>query len=291
MIINHPASGNKIPGIFEGKVVKHDFSMYMGVKIWVPGLHAEEYLLEENIDKLPTARAAAPLFGNCDGDSGMFACPDIGTLVYCFCIDGDPNTIVYFAADYEKSLNAKLSYPALKLKYTEKDCAWMKQGPGQIVLRTPPTLSPAEEDKNNEEYDPTLTRAKVVEIFSGQDQDSGNRDVASICIFSNNDIEIKGANIKIEATKSIDMTLPADEEAHKASITSWIFEDPSDNALQITMADGMITMKGRVVEIYAKIFNIVASVLRMFCFEKVYYSLKQAIGIVAGVNVNRKRSS
>lgn len=294
MLNNHPSYGIKIPGIFEGQVVKHDTSMYMGVKIWVPGLHTEDYLTDEkSIDKLPTARAVAPLFGNCDGNSGMFTYPAIGTFVYCFSIDGDPNTIVYFAADYEKSANAITSYSYTRIKDGEKNCAWMRQGPAHIILHTPPKIGDAPT---------TESRSKVIEIYSGGDPgdtDSGNKSVASICIFSNNDVEIKGANISISASKSIDFTVKDTSvggtqgnkllEGLASSVASGLSK--LDDTMQVTLAADRVTVKALNINIYSKMVNVVSAILKKMCFDQLYYTLRRVIGIKSAIKTDQIEST
>ena len=296
MIINHPSFGIKLPGIFEGKVVGHDVSVYMGVKIWIPGLHSEDYLEDDKIKDLPTARAAAPLFGNCDGSSGMFAYPEIGTIVYCFSIDGDPNTIVYFAADYEKSMNAAVSYPVLKIKYAEKNCAWIKQGPGQIVLRTPTEMTPSETEDGNSTSD--STRIKVIEIFSGENMSSDDEKAASICIFSNNDIEIKGQNISITASKSINLSVNEDLKINNAEDTdNEINKLPEDEAekndskVAIKMGSSRVTVEANTVSVYAKLLNVVASIFRTMHFERLYKPLKKLVSVKEAIETDQIESS
>jgi len=299
MIINQQASGIKIPGIFEGKVVARDPSMYMGVKIWVPGLHDEKYLDDEEIKNLPTARAAAPLFGNCDGKSGMFAYPEIGTLVYCFCIDGDPNTIVYFAADYEKSMNAATSRPVLKMRYAEKDCAWIKQGPGQIILRTPSKMNPSESDTaSGSDSSSNSTRIKVVEIFSGENMESDDEKAASICIFSNNDIEIKGQNISITAAKSININVNEAMESKSASNTNNVLNTMSeeqsskyDPKTSIKMGTSRISIIGNTISLYSKLHNIVTSIFKIMYFERWYKPLKKPVNVKKAIITDQIESS
>jgi len=291
MLNNNPAFGNKVPGIFEGQVVKHDTSVYMGVKIWVAGLHPESYL--QDTDKLPTARAVTPLFGNCDGNSGMFTYPAIGTFVFCFSIDGDPNTIVYFGADYEKSLNAVASYSYTRIKNGEKDCAWMRQGPAHIVLHTPPKVG---------DTATTESRSKVIEIYSGGDPgdtDSGNKSAASICIFSNNDIEIKGANISISASKSIDFTVKdtsvGGTQGNKL-LEGLEFSGASglsnlDDTMQVTLSTDRITVKALNINIYSKMVNVVSSILKKMCFDQLFYTLRRIIGIKPAIKTDQIEST
>lgn len=107
--------GTKIVGFYRGEVLKH--CEKGNCKIFWPGVNPMDWKLPENIDLLPEAEQAAPLFGSSFIDnSGVYFYPDIGSIVWGFFENGDPNHPVYFAA----TLNSISNDPFYSTECKEK---------------------------------------------------------------------------------------------------------------------------------------------------------------------------
>jgi len=95
----------KYPGIYRGKVVMNDEEQatlpagqtaqkWGRVKVRVYPMFGSE---EIQIDALPWAVPAYPMFGGAGQGFGFFAVPKVDSMVWCFFEDGDPMSPVYFA--------------------------------------------------------------------------------------------------------------------------------------------------------------------------------------------------
>lgn len=90
------SESNKLVGFYRGKVLKQ---MNHGkCKIYIPGVYDEIYTKEENINKLPSAEPATPIFGGTNNANGVFSYPNLGSTVWCFFANGDQNFPIFFAA-------------------------------------------------------------------------------------------------------------------------------------------------------------------------------------------------
>lgn len=89
---------NKLQGFYRGKVIKRSQSKHGYLKIYIPGVYPEDS--QTNWQLLPDAEPAMPLFAGCNNGNGMFSYPNIGSIVWCFFMNGDQNLPVYFAATY-----------------------------------------------------------------------------------------------------------------------------------------------------------------------------------------------
>jgi len=96
--------GTKIVGFYRGQVMKH--CEKGNCKIFWPGVNPMEWKLPENIEKLPEAEQAAPLFGAALKRDGVYFYPDIGSIVWGFFENGDPNHPIYFASTLNFDANA-----------------------------------------------------------------------------------------------------------------------------------------------------------------------------------------
>lgn len=86
MIIERP-EGNKLLGIYRGKVVQH--LPHGKLKVFIPTVYPDEW--EINPDRLPPAEQLTPLFAGSVQGNGVFSYPNIGSIVVCQFINGDQN--------------------------------------------------------------------------------------------------------------------------------------------------------------------------------------------------------
>ena len=86
--------GNKLFGVYRGKVVQHLTHGYC--KIYIPSVYPEEW--KDKPQFLPPAEQAASLFGGTNNGSGVFTYPNIGSIVWCMFANNDQNYPIYFAA-------------------------------------------------------------------------------------------------------------------------------------------------------------------------------------------------
>lgn len=96
-------TGTKVNGFYRGIVKAHCNNGKC--KIFWPGVTPTEF--ENDIDALPEAEQAAPLFCSSGTENhGVFFYPEIGTVVWGFFANEDVNYPVYFAATLGYSSNA-----------------------------------------------------------------------------------------------------------------------------------------------------------------------------------------
>ena len=86
--------GNKLFGVYRGKVVQHLTHGYC--KIYIPGVYPEEW--KDKPQLLPLAEQATALFGGTNNGNGVFTYPNIGSIVWCMFANNDQNYPIYFAA-------------------------------------------------------------------------------------------------------------------------------------------------------------------------------------------------
>lgn len=87
--------GNRLVGLYRGKVLKHLSNGFC--KIWIPGVYPEEWNSYDAADSIPSAEQASPLSFGANEGLGVFSYPSIGSTVWCFFANGDQNYPVYFA--------------------------------------------------------------------------------------------------------------------------------------------------------------------------------------------------
>lgn len=84
-------------GFYRGKVVKH--LDHGKCKIYIPEVYGiSSPSSEAEINKLPDAEPASPLFGGGNSGNGCFSYPNIGAIVWCFFDNEDINYPIYFAS-------------------------------------------------------------------------------------------------------------------------------------------------------------------------------------------------
>ena len=93
-MIEERNSGNRLAGVYRGKVLQHMTHGYC--KIMIHGVYPAEW--ENNPEMLPKAEQASPLFGGTFDGNGTFSYPNIGATVWCMFANGDQNLPIYFAA-------------------------------------------------------------------------------------------------------------------------------------------------------------------------------------------------
>lgn len=84
-MLSETTSGNKLVGMFRGKVLKHLPHGYC--KIMVHGVYPQDW--EAQPDMLPSAEQASILFGGTNQGNGVFSYPNIGSSVWCWFANGD----------------------------------------------------------------------------------------------------------------------------------------------------------------------------------------------------------
>lgn len=86
-------------GNYRGIVKKHGTNGLC--KIFFPGVYDIEF--EKNIEKLPWAEPAQPLFAGGGSNNGIFQYPDIGSTVWAFFEAGNINKPIFFASTNNNS--------------------------------------------------------------------------------------------------------------------------------------------------------------------------------------------
>ena len=86
MIIERP-EGNKLTGLYRGKVIQH--LPHGRLKVYIPAVYAAEW--ETHPEMLPSAEQLTPLFAGSNQGNGVFSYPNIGSIVMCQFINGDQN--------------------------------------------------------------------------------------------------------------------------------------------------------------------------------------------------------
>ena len=101
-MIEKSIGANRISGFYRGIVMEHADNGRC--KIFWPGIMPDEYEKIENVEFLPEAEQASPLFlgssmqSGINGGSGAFFYPNIGSIVWGFFENEDINRPVYFAS-------------------------------------------------------------------------------------------------------------------------------------------------------------------------------------------------
>lgn len=93
MIQDYP-QGNKLTGIYRGKVICH--LPHGKLKVFIPTVYAAEW--ETHPEMLPDAEQLTPLFAGCNQGNGVFSYPNIGSIVMCQFINGDQNYPIVIGA-------------------------------------------------------------------------------------------------------------------------------------------------------------------------------------------------
>lgn len=86
MIVERP-EGNKLTGLYRGKVIQH--LPHGRLKVYIPAVYAAEW--ETHPEMLPSAEQLTPLFAGSNQGNGVFSYPNIGSIVMCQFINGDQN--------------------------------------------------------------------------------------------------------------------------------------------------------------------------------------------------------
>lgn len=86
MIVERP-EGNKLTGLYRGKVIQH--LPHGRLKVYIPAVYAAEW--ETHPEMLPSAEQLTPLFAGSSQGNGVFSYPNIGSIVMCQFINGDQN--------------------------------------------------------------------------------------------------------------------------------------------------------------------------------------------------------
>lgn len=93
-MIEERNSGNRLAGVYRGKVLQHMTHGYC--KIMIYGVYPNEW--ESQPELLPKAEQASPLFGGSYDGNGTFSYPNVGATVWCMFANGDQNLPIYFAS-------------------------------------------------------------------------------------------------------------------------------------------------------------------------------------------------
>lgn len=86
MIVERP-EGNKLVGLYRGKVIQH--LPHGRLKVYIPAVYPQKW--ENQPDMLPPAEQLTPLFAGSSQGNGVFSYPNIGSIVMCQFINGDQN--------------------------------------------------------------------------------------------------------------------------------------------------------------------------------------------------------
>lgn len=149
-------SGNRLAGVYQGKVLQHMTHGYC--KIMIYGVYPAEW--EFQPEMLPKAEQASPLFGGSFDGNGTFSYPNVGATVWCMFANGDQNLPIYFAAALGGS-NAFGQHEIVKHNYEPQSTRHMitsgkshveifENGKISSIVQTPDTR-PAVVKFNNEE--------------------------------------------------------------------------------------------------------------------------------------------
>lgn len=86
MIIDRP-EGNKLTGLYRGKVIQH--LPHGKLKVFIPSVYPD--FCEVDPSTLPDAEQLTPIFAGSSQGNGIFSYPNIGSIVMCQFINGDQN--------------------------------------------------------------------------------------------------------------------------------------------------------------------------------------------------------
>lgn len=107
---------NEYTGNFRGVVKSHEAYGYC--RIFVPGIYPDEWGTSE-INKLPIAEPAQPLFAGGASSNGVFQYPDINATVWLFFEYGDISRPIYFACTNNDKDKFKEGLFTIKFKNSE----------------------------------------------------------------------------------------------------------------------------------------------------------------------------
>ena len=191
----------EVKGFYRGKVLKHLKSGHC--KIWIPGVYPDAW--KNNIDLIPPAEQAGPLFCSSGEGNGMFSYPMIDTTVWCFFANNDPNYPIYFASALDGQDNAA-KFGTVKAGSEAKEHLITFNNANILINNQDASIKLF---IKNTAFNPDekVTSSNPQEMCSFNMNDRGD-----IIINSNSQIKLNAPNITINGIKSASIT------AHTAKV-------------------------------------------------------------------------